>query len=556
MAAHDLSPVDAVAMFSLALDAERIDPLARFKCTSPVQRSFLSELGRGEIYLHSGNKFGKTVIGAVAGVSMARGLRTLDGIDLPALPVPNVGLVLSKDYKQQRLSVQGAYLEALGSWPHKAEWNGETLVSLRVKPDAVSSDDPRDWSLIMFQSQENRRSGVGARCHWCHADEPPREDVWREVRKAGKAGALFVNYITATPLKRADWYWLREDYPDPRLNEGKWVGRFLRLRGESFANEALTERDKAELAAMYASDPQREARLLGLEIDTSGSSPFREVMDELERWFAAATDGEMVEWKVSREVPTESGKQLVTELVEVEFWADEPDPRCTYRIIVDPSLGIADGEHDPACVSLFDMTRGVQVARYSGFLGEYGAGVLAGGLSAHWNNALVDVATTGGYGSACLSGLRAAGCRNVATRQVKDHKGVILRTDIGFTEGADTRASHAAALIEALKASKAGAGYLTVRSRADLSELMDLTFDKKGRIVTQPGLHDEAFTVLGRWATLLTPDMRRQSIPAPRQRIPESIVDVLRRESHLPPRRSVAASHTARPRMRTPLRTR
>jgi hypothetical protein len=503
----------------------RDDPQEHFRCTSPEQRRFLAELRYGEIYLHSGNKFGKTTIGAQAGVALAKCLTHLDGVELPALPSPNVGIVLSLDYKQQRLSVQPAYLAALGNWPHKAEWNGATLVSLRVKPIGCKSDDPRDWSLILFYSQENRRSGVGARGHWVHADEPPREEIWREVRKMAEPGALFISFITATALKRSQWYWLREDYPVEY--EGKRVNGFLRLRAATFnpddpddmsvGNAAIPPAERRELLRLYASDPHRIARITGIEIDTANASPFKAVYDELRRWLDDATEPEWTDWKVSREVLTAEGKKLVSETVEVASW-EEPDPACVYRIIADTSLGIDDDEHDPCMAQVVNMTTGQQAARYRGYLGEYGLGVLCAGLSKQYGEARVDPAVTGGYGSAFLSGLRAAGCRNVVSHTTPAKNGALERTHIGFTENAESRGMFAAAIREALVGSQQGVRWLTVRCREDVLELMDLSMDAKGRVVHDDGSHDEAFVTLGRAATLLLPKTREQRIPRVVQR--------------------------------------
>lgn len=518
MTVSDASLANAVAVMQAGLASLRENPQAHFHCTSVEQRRFLAELRYGEIYLHSGNKFGKTTIGAQAGVAMAKCMTHLDGVELPALPSPNVGIVLSLDYKQQRLSVQPAYLAALGNWPHKAEWQGATLISLRVKPIGCKSDDPRDWSLILFFSQENRRSGVGARGHWVHADEPPREDIWREVRKMGEPGTLFVAFITATALHRSQWYWLRGDYP--LEYEGRWHNGYLRLRAPSFnpddpddmsvGNAALTPEDRRELLRKYATDQHRIARITGIEIDTSGSSPFKAVYDELRRWLDACDDGELSEWKVSREILTATGKQLVHESLDVQVWED-PSPACVYRVIADISLGIDDGDHDPGKADVINMTTGTQAARYRGYCGEYGLGVLCAGLSSHYGGARVDPAVTGGYGSAFLSGLRAAGCRNVVSHSTPGKNG-LERHHVGFTESAETRSLHAAALREALFASQQGAPWLHIRSREDVLELMDLSMDAKGRVIHDEGSHDEAFVTLGRAATLLMPKNKHQRI--------------------------------------------
>lgn len=537
----------AVAVMHAGMASAKADPQALFRCTSAEQRRFIAELRYGEIYLHSGNLWGKTTIGARVGVALARGSRYLAGVELPALPSPNVGLVFSLDYKQQRLSVQPAYLAAVGEWPHTEEWNGQTLVSMRIKPEGSKSDNPKDWSLILFYSQENRRAGVGARGNWCHFDEPPRIDTLREVRKMGEANSVFVSYITATPLNRSGWYPLRDDYP--LEHEGKWWQGRLRLRAPAFnpddpddmsvGNAALTPQKRRELLNAYANDPHRVARITGLEIDTSGASPWKVNFDELRRWLAACTEPEEVlDWKVSREILTPQGKQIVTEVVEVEVW-ENFESSCVYRIFADTSKGIDDDEHDPGMAQVVNMTRGTQAARYRGFLGEYGLGVLAAGMGREWGNARCDPAVTGGYGEAFLTGYRAAGGNNLVSHTTYDGQGK-ARHHVGFTENAETNNLHAAAIREALVASEQGHPWLTLRCKEDVLELMDLVIDRKGRVDHEDGKHNEAFTTLGRAASVLMPTGKGQRIPKPARstRVQESPLVQLRRDLGLPVRRT------------------
>jgi hypothetical protein len=188
-------------------------------------------------------------------------------------------------------------------------------------------------------------------------------------------------------------------------------------------------------------------------------------------------------------------------------------------------------------VDVYDMTRAVQVVSYIGFIGEFGSGVLGGGLSKRWNNAAVEVFTTGGYGENCLSGLRAVGCRNVAHREIRDRDGKVERTDLGLKETEATRMEHAGALIEAFAAARAGHPYLTIRSRRDLAQLLDIQLDDQNRVVRVPGIHHgEALVVCGRFARLCSPEKHRVSIHPASQKFPESPVDVFRREAGLPPR--------------------
>lgn len=548
---HD--PVESALVISAALDKLKADPLEYWSPASTEQRQVIENLGRGEILYGGGNKAGKTDIAKVF-VALARGKQHLGGIQLPTVPQPSAWVVSSLDFTQQLLSVQPKFVRAVGDWPHKPRMEGEVMRGLRIKYEGCRSDDPRDWSLVTFVSAKNLQAGVGFRGNGYLCDEPPPLWLLNELRKMADAGSIVIGVIAATFLKRSQWQPLRADYPDPRRNEGKWTGRFLRLRAPAFdpndldntemGNRFLTRADKEDLLAKYANMPESErlARILGLEMDTSGANPLRAVLDEMQRQHDLARDGEWSEWKVSREVPTRAGKELVTETVEVESWEDGPLPGHIYRLWIDTSLGIADGQHDPGMIQVGDITDGVQVSRYEGFLGEYGLGVLGGGLSKKWNNAEVWVGTTGGYGDACLSGLRAVGCRNIHTRQIAGRDGIVDRTDIGFKETEATRLEGFGALLEAFKAAEMGHPFLTIRSRADLAQLIDLQVDDKNRIIRVPGVHHgESAVLLGRFAADCSPEKRRLRIPERAQPIPESPVDVFRRDMGLPPRPRASA---------------
>jgi hypothetical protein len=181
------------------------------------------------------------------------------------------------------------------------------------------------------------------------------------------------------------------------------------------------------------------------------------------------------------------------------------------------------------------MTRRTQAARYQGFLGEVGLGVLGGSLSKKFCDARVDPATTGGYGEGVLSGLRMVGCTSVVSRQIKSRDGRLERTDIGFKESESTRKEFVGALIEVFKAARSGHPFLTIRSRADLAELLDLSFDDKDRTVRVPGVHHgEVLTTIGRFASLCSPEKKLRAVPPAQQKRPLGPIDMLRKAQHLP----------------------
>lgn len=485
-----------------------------------VQGLFLDNL-HARVYLHAANKFGKSTIGVAADIAFAQGCTHLAGRALPYVPAPCKWGLFVTDYKIHKLSTQPIFARLLGSWPHRPMYEGDTLTAIYVKPGHGEgyrlADDPGDdwrkWSVIGIYSTKNLNSGTGFRLHGAHFDEPAPERIFNEVLKAGFPGYVMPFYVTATAVKRSQWYPMRAHFP--LSCEGVVENGAIRLRGSVYDNRRedggfLSAADIADLEQRYAGMPEaeRQARLYGFEMNEEGSSPFRAHMDELGRWLSDASPGITGQWTVTREIVTPKGKELAEESVDVEVW-EKYDRAHEYRVIADCSLGIDDGEHDPGEAIVVDMTTGWQAAGYHGFLGEYGLAVLCAGLSKRYGDCLVDPDTTGGYGSAFLTGLRDAGCTRVSTRAPSVPERGLKPSDIGYVVSSQTRPHWAASLNEALIWSEQGKPWLRIRSRRDIAELMDLTM-RDGKIVTKGGLHDEAFSVWGRAASLLTPERERR----------------------------------------------
>lgn len=502
------------------------DPLVAFRANGAKQLEVIEWLSQElEVYLRAANKFGKTTLGARYFVAVARGKRSFLGIPIPRMPVPNIGLVLSLDYTQQQLSVQKAYIAAIGEWPHEIRWvpghHGRIVKSIAVRPDDWTSDDTSTWSQINFQSQQNRRAGIGARGNWVHADEPPNENVWREVRKMGDTGYPCLRLITATPTFRSLWWWLKQDFP---LVPGKPAGGrvvveasiYDAMRTQRNPLGSISQKEVRELEQIYEGDILKDARLFGRECNTEGASPFVRNYAQLERWLKRCRDPILEEWEVLREVTTPQGVARIEELVDVEIFA-EYDPTETYLAVIDPSKGIEDLLHDPGGIHVYGMRRFHLAVRYNGYIGSYGLGILGAELAKRYGRALVDIDVTGGYGDATLTALRDAGYGNIAHDTIPVAHGK-ARTTLGFTINANTRAQFTSAIQEALVAAAAGHGYATVLSQDVVRNLMDLTMDKNGKPITAPGRHDEDFVLLGRalWRLL------RMGVPAPRTRKQET----------------------------------
>ena len=514
--------------FERGIELLNADPLALYHVGPQWQRRFISNL-KHRIYAHPANKIGKTTTLVVVAIALLQGRTHLDGIALPRLPSPCIGALFSLDYKQQRLAVQETLLRWLGSWPHKMERDGETIVSLSVKSgfgdgyiaSSPPTDDPRSWSKMGLYSQKNLASGVGFRLHFAGFDEPPIMPVYREVLKAGFPGWPFPTFIGATSIKRSQWYPLRPYFPikdaEGRDTEDRVVNGVIRISGGIYdPGTCLSAADIHDLEERYKPDPDRLARLYGHEINSEGLSPFRAHIDELRRWLEMAeSPREIRPWKVSREVSTDKGREVVAETVDVEIY-DDPRPGHRYRDIADPSMGIDDDAHDPGETTVWDLSVRpvVDVASYSGYLGEYGLGVLSASLAKHYEEALVDPDTTGGLGGGFLGGLRSQKYGRVVNHRTGKQE--MSRLRIGFVMSTETRMQFAAALNEALLASEQGHPFLRIRNPRIITDLLDMIVDAEGRPITPPGTHDEGFITAGRIATLVQPDRRVEVVGKPR----------------------------------------
>ncbi len=480
----DLSASDGLSAAILSAEAGlralAADPVAAFRFKSEAQRRFAKSLSQyREVYLRSGNQAGKTTIGAFCGVALARGKSELDGVALPLLGAPNVGLVLAKGRAMAKESVIKAYRLAVGKWPHHLEKNGNAIEAIWVKPDRGSSDDWADWSCIRF-FVEDGQSLAGMRLDWAHADEPPKEEAWRELRMRGKANRHFVRFITATPLDKREWKWLRDDFKGCDSASGGKDGK-VELRMSVFDNKALGQEHLAAIEKDSAG-PLQQAKLFGDYIDLTGTNPFDAA--GLKRWAERAIDPLRVEkWT------TGGGAQCDLE-VYADLVTDEQ-----YLVVADPSAGIWDeqGEHDPCEVVV--VSRGVKgrpavVARYNGYIPAYELGRLSTHLARRYAEALLVWERNGGYGEAFHGGTDGYG--NVYIEHHHDSLRLPLSERIGWLTTATSRGTVIGALQKAVLEDG-----LYVPSRAAISSLEDVVLDKRGRIEAGAGSHDEDMIVLG-----------------------------------------------------------
>lgn len=430
------------AVFEVGIERLAEDPLAGFTFSSKQQRKLVEMSRKAEVFWRASNSSGKTTGGAVLGVAMARGIRVLDDETVPYLGVPNVGWVLSLSYKQQVDSVQAAYLKWIGGWPHKISWvTGPAkgyIDAIWLKTELCkhgTNESCKTCSRIVFHCEESH-SAVGGRIDWAHADEPPSEPVWREMRARKRAGKKFVRYITATPLERERWEWLQRDF---RGCDQEVVGGRFELRSVMSDNLALSQKDLKHFEEAFANDPMREARLKGDYVDVGGACPFNYAL--LQRWRDRCQPPVRKRVTILTEIEGFTGRKLANGDLEVEIWeAPDLDPGNDekYFVICDPSLGIDDGRHDPAGMWVFARRKPRLVMRYNGYVSGYGLGRLAAVVAQTYNRAYVDIDTSGGYGENTLRAIADAKYSRLCQDMDPDRPGV-YSPRLGFRLSRATR---------------------------------------------------------------------------------------------------------------------
>ena len=466
-------PIEVGLAAESGLSAGKRDPLAAFRCSSQGQRDFLTHIRDYETYARTGNQGGKTLIGAVAGVAISRGVGEVDGIRLPIVQTPCVGAVLLKSKQQGVESAVKAYLEVIGDWPHHVAYTNSGLGHvgfLYIRPTGHVSDDHKTWSKVMFLSEDGEFP-VGLRLDWVHADEPPDEQVWRELRLRGRANRPFIRFITATPLKRADWEWLRKEYEGcggiPRN------GR-VEIRWTIYDNTALSHEHIAGIEQSLENDPLKDARLIGDYIDTSGMCPLD--FKTLQEWRKRCV------LPVRRE-PVEGAKYES----QLEVW-NEPDKGDEYLVCMDPSAGVEGA--DRCGLWVVSKRRRAGVARFFGYLSAFDLGCLGRKMCERYNKAMAVPEMNGGFGEALLIGLD--GWRNIYYGEHYDKINGTRSNRIGWF----TTTTSKGTLITALqRATKMDDFYCPSADAVD--SLMALVMDDSQKLVRYPGQNHEDMILLG-----------------------------------------------------------
>jgi hypothetical protein len=240
----------------------------------------------------------------------------------------------------------------------------------------------------------------------------------------------------------------------------------------------------------------REARLHGDYIDASGKCPFDP--STLSFLLQKCEPFKIKAFRVMRESDTAEGRTHRDEQIEVEVLEDR-DPEETYYIPLDASAGIDDDKHDPCCLHVWSRgTRGLPrlVARYNGYIGAYGLGTLAAELARHYNHALVDPETSGGWGAPALSALANSGYGNVAKAKRELRPGE-WSVELGFKTSESTRPAMIGAIQEWIRAERDRSPIASIRNGEVIRCLQDIVLNEKGKPIAAPGLHDEDMILAG-----------------------------------------------------------
>ena len=508
---NDDFSIDAALSAESGLAEIKQDPISAFRCSSdfPGQREFLTYLRSAEVYARTGNQAGKTTVGAVAAVALARGLTHVDGVEMPVLATPNTGALLIKSKHQGVESAVKALIEQIGDHPHHIAYSNSGLGYagyIYIKPDRSESRDHKSWSKILVLTEDGEFP-VGLRLDFVWADEPPSEGVWRELRKRGRANRPFVRFITATPLKREDWEWLRKEY---KGCERKIRSRRIEVRWAIYDNKALGPEHLKSLEDDLENDPLKDAVLAGDYVDTSGMCPFD--YKALQRvWLPRCKPPMRVD---------DDG---------VEYWL-EPVRDDSYLVLLDPSSGVEGG--DRCGMWVVSRSTRVGVARFFGYKSAYELGVLGRKTAIRYNMAMVVPEMNGGYGEAVIIGLH--GYRNLYFGTHVDKVSGQKQNRIGWFTSMTSKGTIITALQKAIKADD-----LIVYSQEAVESLMAVIMDEQQKLVRPPNTNHEDMILLG-LAGHITEQvpMRREAAPDP-LRIP-TVKDLLRRSMGLPPEKSTS----------------
>lgn len=494
-------------------DRQRADPLAFRLYSSDEQRECTKALLAGdEVYFRTPNIGGKTEWGSAIATAVLQGRDSLDGrtineaesgvapfpLAVPKVELPAVGYFVTPGYKQAMEAGVSAMRKQLGDYPWKPVYaTGSSaglvsafLVKPKCKPGGGSdwhSDKPETWSrMTVFVDQ-----GIppeGGRVDFAWADEPPTAAVWREIRMRRKANRPLYRWITATPLLRERWEWLRDDYD--KNKEGK---REIVMHHIS-RNQALSAEHVREQMRDAEGDPLKKARLFGEYVDTSGLCPFDyDGLQLLKGW-------------------AEPGRRWEHD-ERVEVWRSV-DPSESYYVLLDPSSGKLPGVRwvggaaqeivrDKCGMWVVARRARAGVARLYAWLEPDELATVGMKAARYYNGAMLVPEMNGGWGEAMLPVWRNADYWNIYREHAIDRNDFRQTADVGWYSTADRRAAAIASLARQIRQCREGKPFLDIPSADALSSLMGIVQDERGRPTRRPGQNWEDMILLGMASYLL-----------------------------------------------------
>ena len=479
------------------------DPLERFTTVAPdgrrhefQERLIQNVANRIEVLGLGANRCGKTRVGAALAVALARCRRELAGIALPATSIPSVGVVFTEGWKQQIESTQQTILDVLGNWPHVVRYSSQVpmgAVLILVRPEGWPNDDERTWSRIWFHVKGDGKgtSVEGMNPDWGWADEPPSIHDWQEFRMRSRDNVMPLRWITMTPKWVEDWEPILKDFDGC---EHQPHGGRLMLRASVYDNPFLTQ-EHIELRVQAAQgDEHIRARLFGEPVDISGSCPFPS--SYLDRWAAQCENPKTFDVDVLDEREAPEGVVRDKHVATYEVYRSASVLGGCYANI-DPSLGIADGKHDPGGIHVYDREPPFDMmGRFKGFLPPFALGYLCGRmLRDHWlgDQTPVKVENNDGYWIAVVRGLRASGHHNIAFSTRENRRTGILENVAGWRTDMHNRAMFIGEIQSSMLE-----GRFPTKSKGVVDSLRRVK-RLEGRAERIEGPQDEDMILLGEW---------------------------------------------------------
>lgn len=470
--------MSAALWLATAEAREHRDPLSRFRWQCDGAVRFATYVARGlETHAHTGNQGTKTTSGAAIAVAMLQGRSSLDGVKLPRLKLPATAWLMVKTRKGQVDSSQRAYREVIGGWPCKEAFSDrgrDYVETFWIRPERWTNDDPHSWSKIVVHCEESGESLPGGRVDIIHADEPPKRENWREARWRGKSNQPLYLFITETPLKRSEWWWLFNE-------EDGFINCLDRERGGRISVNwdvrdvrCHSDAHKAGLEAKAIGD--LETRLTGWPVDDESVAPFSGRGLALYR--AECLPPKIVRVPLFESGEDEHDRESLAAWAEYQTWCKSYDWG-RYALVGDPSKGIDLAARSPSGFNVFEETDPSLVSRYNGRLDPYSFGWLAGTVGKVYQRADAHIETQGGYGLEAIRALRRMRYPNIAREVKQNNPSGAPRHDWGFSTSEGSKRAWIAAIQTMLEDKIAGRPTMNIWSSEVIDSLADAELDKE-----------------------------------------------------------------------------